>query len=309
MSSIRHFLDLEPLDSKTLRWILDQAVAYKKDWERKDFSRPEHRVMVGKNVVLIFEWPATRTRMHFELATRDVGGGVVSFSANDMQLSRGETVADTARTLSRHFDVIAYRTGQHEKLLEFAEFSQAPVINACTNYSHPFRILLELMTYEEHRGPISGRKVTFLGNCTQNHVTSYMHAAVRLGFTFCISGPPGFEPRSDVFAWAQGSGGKVFFERDARRAIEGCDYVVTDTWKPMGTDLADDRRNALAPYQVNGALMALAKPDALFMHPLPAYRGQEVTAEVIDGPQSVTWLGGIENKRHILKAIFLWFFR
>lgn len=307
MPSSRHFLDLDRFDTATLRWILDRAVAFKRDWERGDTSHPDHRLMVGKTVVLIFEWPATRTRLHFENATWDLGGHVVSFNVQDMQLSRGESVADTARTVSRNAHIIMIRTSRHETLLEFARHSDVPVINGCTNYSHPFRVLIDVMTYEENRGPIAGRKVVFLGNCTQNQATSFVHAAVRLGFTLCLSCPEGYEPRPEVMAWAKDAGGDVFVEHDPRKAMEGCDYVDTDTWIPMGTDGQEERRRAFWPYQVNRELMALAKPDALFMHPLPAYRGAEVTDDVIDGPQSVVWQGGIENKRHILKAIFKWF--
>jgi ornithine carbamoyltransferase len=308
MPSSRHFLDLDRFRGDELRWLLDRSAAFKRDWINGDTSHPDHRLLVGKMVALIFEWPATRTRLHFEVAARDLGGGVISFNAQDMQLSRGESLGDTARTLSRHAHIILLRTDRHEKLLEFARHSDVPVINGCTNYSHPFRVLVDLMTFEENRGPITGRKVTFLGNCAQNHATSLMHAATRLGFPLCLACPPGADPRPEVLAWAEANGGDVCVERDSIKAVKDCAFVCTDTWMPMGTPNAEERRRAFLPYQVNAALMAAAAPDVLFMHPLPAFRGNEVTDEVIDGPQSAVWEGGIENKRHLLKAIFKSFY-
>jgi ornithine carbamoyltransferase len=302
----RHFLNLREVDGDVLRLIVDKAVEFKRHFEKGDAAGPAGRFLDGRYVSLLFEWPATRTRLHFETATRDLGGTVIAFFAHDMPISRGETIGDTARVLSRHSDIIMLRTSDHERLKEMAAHSESPVINGCTAFSHPFRILVEIMTYEENRGPIAGKTCVFLGDCKMNQARSWIHGAVKFGCSLRMACPPEFAPDSEEIKWARAQGADVSVVHDARAATEGADYVCTDIWVPLGQSNKEERRKVLGPYQVNSRLMALAKPDAIFMHPLAASRGDEVTNEVIDGPQSVVWTGGIENKRHLLKALFMW---
>ena len=302
----KHFLDLKDISASDLRWIIDKAVEFKGHFTRGDAALPSGPFLTGRYVSLVFEWPATRTRLHFETATRDLGGTAIPFYANNMPISRGETMGDTARVLSRHSDIIMLRTGDHRRLVEMAENSTSPVINGCTNYSHPFRILVEIMTYEENRGPIEGKTVVFLGDCRMNQSRSWIHGAAKLGAKLRMASPPEFAPEAEELEWARAQGAAVEVFDDAHAAVDGADYICTDIWMPFGSENREERLKLLGPFQVNSELMKRAKPDAIFMHPLAASRGDEVTDEVIDGPQSVVWTGGIENKRHLLKGLFLW---
>jgi ornithine carbamoyltransferase len=293
----RHFLDLDDFDTATLRSILERGSALKKGG-RAD------KPLVGKTLAMIFEKPSTRTRVSFEVGMRQLGGDVVMLSSKEMQLGRGETVADTAKVLSRFVDVIMLRTDSEKKLLELAEHATVPVINGLTDRSHPCQIMADVLTFEEHRGPIAGKVVAWSGD-GNNVAASWIHAAVRFGFELRLACPEGLKPPPGLVAWAAGQGGRVSVSGDPVAAVADADCVVTDTWVSMNQQDGETRHNLLAPYRVDQRLMANAKPDAIFMHCLPAHRGDEVTAEVIDGPNSVVW-DEAENRLHAQKGILTW---
>lgn len=303
----RHFLDLADHSSARIRALLDDALDVRSLIDRAAPSAPTQRLygrfMEGRYVALLFEKPATRTRLHFELVTRDLGGHPIVLTARDMQMSRNETIADTARVLSRHTDLILYRALSHERLCEFAAHSTAPVINGLSDFSHPFRGLVEVMTFERSRGPIGGSTVAWVGD-GNNMATSWIHAAALLDFSLRIACPVGFEPASAVLSWAAQRGADVVVHHEPEPAVQDANCVATDTWISMGQGDEQLRRRAFRPFQVDQRLMGMAKRDAVFLHPLPAYRGEEVASEVIDGPQSLAWEGGIENKRYLLEALF-----
>jgi ornithine carbamoyltransferase len=293
----RHFLDLDRLSAVELRRIVDQAVQWKQSGDR---SKP----LAGNILAMVFEKPSTRTRLSFEVAMKQLGGDVVTMTASDTQLSRGETVADTAKVLSRYVDAIMIRTTSVAKLEELATNATVPVINGLTDASHPCQIMADVLTFEEHKGPIAGKIVTWSGD-GNNVAVSWIHAAVRFNFELRLACPDGNRPPARVLAWAQREGGKVSYVADPREAANNADCIVTDTWVSMNTDLKLFRPEAMAPYRVDEKLMACAKRDAIFMHCLPAKRGEEVTAGVIDGPQSVVW-DEAENRMHAQKAILAW---
>jgi len=297
MASPRHFLDLDRIDAAALRRMLERGAAFKNGVDR---SRP----LEGKMLAMIFEKPSTRTRLSFELAMKQLGGDVVVMTSSDSQLSRGETVADTARVLSRYVDAIMIRTTQAAKLEELAQHATVPVINGLTDASHPCQIMADVMTLEEHKGPAAGKVVAWSGD-GNNVVVSWVHAAVRFDFDLRIACPPSLEPPQRVLDWATAEGGRVRVTANPEDAVQGADCVVTDTWVSMGVEANVNRHNMLAPYRVDERLMAKAKPGAIFMHCLPAKRGEEVTAGVIDGPQSVVW-DEAENRLHAQKGILTW---
>jgi ornithine carbamoyltransferase len=292
----RHFLDLRDHDGATLRRMLDLASAAK----RGSVDRP----LSGKTLALIFEKPSTRTRVSFEVGMRQLGGDVIVLSAREMQLGRGETVADTARVLSRYVDAIMLRTDRAGKLQEMAAHATVPVINGLTEASHPCQLMADVLTFEEHRGPIAGQVVAWCGD-GNNVARSWIEAAARFDFTLRLGVPEPLRPPDEVVAWARNQGARIEITGDPERAVAGARCVVTDTWISMADEDAGDRHNMLAPYQVNARLMAKAAPDALFMHCLPAHRDEEVTAEVIDGPQSVVF-DEAENRMHAQKGVLLW---
>ena len=299
MRDLRHFLDIDRLDKATIRSILDQAAWYKSSKAGK--GEP----LKGKTIVLIFEKPSTRTRVSFEVGMMQLGGNVVVLSERDSQLGRGETPADTARVLSRYADMMMIRTNSHQKLLDLAKFATVPVINGLTDDSHPCQIMADIQTFEEHRGGIEGKIVTWVGD-GNNVAASWLHAAVKLNFEFRIATPPELKFDQNLLDWAEREGGTVKSFTDAQKAVAGCHCVVADTWVSMGDDGERAKRlDLLAPYQVNANLMAGAKSDAIFMHCLPAHRGEEVTDDVIDGPQSVIW-DEAENRLHAQKAVMAW---
>lgn len=300
MSALRHFLDLDQADADTLRRILDRAAAMKKNGAA--VSAPPS--LAGKTLVMIFEKPSTRTRVSFEVAIQQLGGRAVVLSGNESQLGRGETVADTARVLSRYCDVIMIRTDDPRKLHDLAEYATVPVINGLTDASHPCQIMADIMTYEEHRGDIKGRTVAWAGD-GNNVAASWIHGAARFGYQLRLACPEALSPNPDLVSWAAGEGADVQVTEDAETAVAGADLVVTDTWVSMGDADAGSRHNLLTPYRVDDRLMKLAAPDALFMHCLPAHRGEEVTESVIDGPQSVIW-DEAENRLHAQKGILAW---
>jgi ornithine carbamoyltransferase len=300
MSTPKHFLDLDRLDADTLRHILDLGSAFKRDGKFTDKAPP----LAGRSLALIFEKPSTRTRVSFELAMRQLGGDVVVLNQSDSQLGRGETVADTARVLSRYVDAVMIRTNAHDKLEELAAHASVPVINGLTDDSHPCQIMADIMTFEERRGAIEGRVVAWCGE-GNNVARSWIHAAERFSFALRLACPPALSPPADVLEWAAAAGAAVTLIDDPAQAVAGADCVVTDTWVSMGQEDAEARRRALTPYRVDEALMAAAKDDALFMHCLPAHRGDEVTDAVIDGPHSVVW-DEAENRLHAQKGILAW---
>lgn len=294
----RHFLDLRDFDGATLRGMVDAAAAWK--------ARPgtEGRPLAGRTLATVFEKPSTRTRVSFELAMKQLGGEVVNLSASELQLGRGETVADTARVLSRYVDAIMLRTDNVARLREMAEHATVPVINGLTNMSHPCQLMADVMTFEQHRGPIAGRTVAWVGD-GNNVACSWIEAAARFNFTLRIATPELRRPPQRLLDWARAQGARIEVTTNPATAVAGAACVVTDAWVSMSDDPASNPHNLLAPYQVNAALMAGAAPDAIFMHCLPAHRGEEVTAEVIDGPQSVVF-DGAENRLHAQKGILAW---
>ena len=297
----RHFLDLDLVGQADLRRIVEAGKRLKAAGQAGDGPA---RPLAGKTLAMIFEKPSTRTRVSFEQAVRQLGGDAIVLERESSQLGRGETVADTARVLSRYVDAIMLRCTREEKLLELAANADVPVINGLTDRTHPCQIVADVMTFEEHRGPIAGRAIAWSGD-GNNMATSWIHAAVQFGFELRLATPAELPPPSDVMAWAGARGARVQVTADPVEAVTGADCVVTDVWISMGDTDAADHHNLLAPYRVDSAMMARAGDDAIFMHCLPAHRGEEVTAEVIDGPQSVVW-DEAENRLHAQKGILLW---
>ena len=304
---MKHFLDIHKTDAADLRGMINLAKAMKIARGGRPRGTPDDvQPLAGRMVALIFEKPSTRTRVSFDVGVRQMGGQTMVLSGKEMQLGHGETIADTARVLSRYVDLIMIRTYEEATLVEMAEHATVPVINGLTNRSHPCQIMADVMTYEEHRGPIAGRKVVWAGD-GNNVCASFLHAAGQFGFDFTFTGPEPLDPEDRFVGFAREKGSTVIIERDPALAVAGADLVVTDTWVSMhDPESAKERRhNQLGPYQVNDALMAKAKPDALFMHCLPAHRNDEVTSAVMDGPHSVVF-DEAENRLHAQKAVMRW---
>ena len=304
-SPTRHFLDICDLSSAELRAIVDDAHARKKaraGWPkgRADADAPA----AGRTLAMIFEKNSTRTRFSFDAAMRQLGGSVIISTATDMQIGRGETIEDTAKVLSRMVDAIMIRANRHDDVLRLAAASSVPVINGLTNFSHPCQLLADIQTIEEHRGVITGKTLAWVGD-GNNMCNSFIHAAARFGFALNIACPAAYKPSMDAMVFASESRARVAVTQDPIEAVQGADVVLTDTWVSMGDLDHDERLEALTPYQVNAELMKVANADALFLHCLPAHRGEEVTDEVIDGPQSVVW-DEAENRVHAQKAILAW---
>jgi ornithine carbamoyltransferase len=296
---VRHFLDIDELDPGTLRSILDRASELKSLGPKDRQPR-----LAGKTLAMIFDKPSTRTRVSFEVAIKALGGDAVVLNSKDMQLGRGETIGDTARVLSRYVDAIMIRTDLHSKLLELAEAATVPVINGLTDHSHPCQIMADVMTFEEQRGPIRDRTLAWVGD-GNNVASSWVHAAQRFDFKLRLACPAELAPAAEVLAWAAERQARVQLLEDPREAVAGADAVLTDVWVSMGDRDPEHRRRLLGPYQVDAALMAAAQPEALFMHCLPAHRGEEVVAEVIDGARSVVFEQA-ENRLHAQKGILAW---
>jgi ornithine carbamoyltransferase len=304
---MNHFLDIHKTDPAALRGILDDAAAMKTARAgRPRGAADDARPLDGHMVALIFEKPSTRTRISFDVGVRQMGGQTMVLSGADMQLGHGETIADTARVLSRYVDLIMIRTFEEATLLEMAEHATVPVINGLTNRTHPCQIMADVLTYEEQRGPIADAKVVWSGD-GNNVFASFAHAAGQFGFDLTFTGPQTLDPEPAWFEFCAGKGRPITVERDPARAVEGADLVVTDTWVSMhdAQSARERRHNQLRGYQVNEALMARAKPDALFMHCLPAHRDDEATSAVMDGPHSVIF-DEAENRLHAQKAIMRW---
>jgi ornithine carbamoyltransferase len=304
---VRHFLDVHVTPAGELRAMLAQAAAMKAARAGWPKGQPDaEQPLAGRMVALVFEKPSTRTRVSFDVGVRQMGGETLVLSGAEMQFGHGETVADTARVLSRYVDLVMIRTFEEATLLEFAENSAVPVINGLTDASHPCQIMADLMTYEERRGPIAGARVVWSGD-GNNVCASWLHAAGQFGFDLTFTGPEALDPDRKAVEFAREKGARVEIERDPLRAVAGADLVVTDTWLSMhDPQSARERRHGLLrPYQVSAALMAAAKPTALFMHCLPAHRDEEVTSAVMDGPASVVF-DEAENRLHAQKAILRW---
>ncbi|MCB1368081.1 MAG: ornithine carbamoyltransferase [Rhodobacteraceae bacterium] len=304
---MKHFLDIDKTTSGDLRQIIESARTMKTARGGRPKGTPDDdQPLAGRMVALIFEKPSTRTRVSFDVGVRQMGGQTMVLSGADMQLGHGETIADTARVLSRYVDLIMMRTFEEETLLEMAEHADVPVINGLTNRTHPCQIMADVMTFEEHRGPIKGKKVVWSGD-GNNVCASLVQAAGQFGFDFTFTGPETLEPEAAFIGAARRQGVAVTMERDPALAVAGADLVVTDTWVSMhdNPSTRERRHNQLRPYQVNAALMAKAGPDALFMHCLPAHRDDEVTSEVMDGAHSVVF-DEAENRLHAQKAIMRW---
>lgn len=297
---MNHFLDIHQTDPADLRQIIDNAAAMKAARQGRPRGAPDDdQPLKDQMVALIFEKPSTRTRVSFDVGVRQMGGQTMLLSGADMQLGHGETIADTARVLSRYVDMIMIRTFEEQTLVEMAEYATVPVINGLTNRTHPCQIMADIQTFEEHRGPIKGRKVVWSGD-GNNVFASLAHAAKQFDFELVFTGPETLDPEAAL-------DGLYTIERDPQKAVEGADLVVTDTWVSMHDPQSarERRHNQLRGYQVNDALMSLAKPDALFMHCLPAHRDDEATSSVMDGPHSVIF-DEAENRLHAQKAVMRW---
>ena len=290
---MRHFIDLKDFDSDRLEAMLASAAQMKSG---KDVSQP----LAGKYIGMIFEKPSTRTRVSFEVGISQLGGTPVVLSANDLQLGRGESVADTGRVLSRYLDGVMIRALQHETVAELATNADIPVINGLTNLSHPCQIMADLQTIIECHGSLKEAKVCWFGD-GNNVANSWIEAAALFGFELRLAGPEAYRPPAALLAWARGKGAEIILTEDPVAAAIDASVIATDVWVSMGDEVGSRERD-MHPFQVTTALMDRAQPDAIFMHCLPAVRGQEATAEVIDGPQSVVF-NEAENRLHVQKAI------
>jgi len=301
----RHFIDLWRFDRATLRAILEDAKARKAarlGWPkgRVDADAPA----LGHTLAMIFEKNSTRTRFSFDAAIRQLGGASIIATASDMQLGRGETVEDTARVLSRMVDAVMIRSNKHQTLIDFASAASVPVINGLSDAGHPCQIIADLQAFEEHRGDVAGKTLAWIGD-GNNMCSSFLHVAAQLGFRFTIACPDAYAPNPADVERARAAGADILITGDMREAFAGADAVMADAWVSMGDTDHAERVTAFAPYQVDEALMAAAAPNAVFLHCLPAHRGEEVAAGVIDGPQSVVW-DEAENRIHAQKAILAW---
>lgn len=298
----RSFLDLSDHSGEELRRILEIARSLKA--RRVKGVEPQERPLAGKYLGMVFDKPSTRTRVSFDVAMRDLGGETIMLTGAEMQLGRGETIADTARVLSRFLDAIMIRILSHDDLVDLGRYATIPVINGLTKFSHPCQVMADVLTFEERLGPIEGRTVAWSGDAN-NVLASWIHAAARLGFTINVATPAELAPSAEIVAWAKANGAALNLMRDAYEAVAGADAVITDCWVSMGDADEEFRRAALAPYQVDAKLMRAAAKHAVFMHCLPAHRGEEVTEEVIDGPQSVVF-DEAENRLHVQKGVLCW---
>jgi ornithine carbamoyltransferase len=300
------FLDIRDFSREALMAMLSEAVRRKKDRAGQPRGMADADApLAGHMLAMLFEKPSTRTRVSFDMAMRQLGGQTMVLNGSELQLGRGETVGDTARVLERMVDVVMIRTFGHERLLELAKAADVPVINGLTDLSHPCQIMADAQTILEHKGRVEGVVIAWVGDCA-NVTRSWIEAATLLGCPMRIAAPEGYRPDTEVLSWAAAHGGEITVTDDPDAAVRGADVVMTDTWVSMHHSAEEkERRMAdLAPYQVNAALMAKAGPEAIFMHCLPAHRGEEVTDEVIDGPRSVVF-DEAENRIHAQKAVLL----
>ncbi len=300
----KHFLDIASVPATELRSILNSATAMKTQMMNERLEVGRRKPLEGKVLAMIFDKPSTRTRVSFDVGMRQLGGETIILDGESSQMGRGESIADTARVLSRYVDAIMIRTTAHDRLLELAQHATVPVINGLTDETHPCQIMADVMTFEEHKGPIEGKTLAYSGD-GNNVVSSMMEASARFNFKLRVASPEGYDPVERYLDWARVEGGDVELTRDPAAAVSGADCVITDTWASMGMEEEAGGHNVFAPYQVNAELMAKADANAVFMHCLPAHRGEEVTDEVMDGPQSVIF-DVAENRLHAQKGIIAW---
>jgi ornithine carbamoyltransferase len=300
---VRHFLDISDFSTSQLRAMLDAGRAIKA--RRRTAEAKADKPLDGKVVAMIFDQPSLRTRASFEVGITELGGSPMMVTGKEIELGERETVADTARVFSRYVDAIMIRILDHAHLLELAEYATVPVINGLTKSSHPCQVMADIMTFEEHRGPLDKRKIAWTGD-TNNVLASWIHAAGRFDFDLHIATPAELAPPVALTNWARENGAKLTLTTRPEEAVEGADCVITDCWVSMG-DTEGNRHNLLRPYQVNEGLLRRANKQAVFMHCLPATRGEEVTNEIMDGPQSVVY-DEAENRLHAQKAILAWCF-
>ncbi len=298
----RHFLDISRVEPEALKAMIAHGRQMKQAGRALDGIR--QKPLEGKMLAMIFDKPSTRTRVSFDVGMRQLGGETIVLSGADMQLGRGETIADTARVMSRYVDAIMIRTTEHSRLLELAEHATIPVINGLTDDTHPCQTMADVMTIEEHCGGTAGKKIAWTGD-GNNVLNSLVEGAAVFGYRVDIAVPKGREPASRILKWAAGKGAEISVGQKPESAVAEADCVVTDTWISMGDEDDGAGHNTFKPYQVNAELMAKAKPEAIFMHCLPAHRGEEVTNAVIDGAQSVVFEEA-ENRLHVQKAILAW---
>ena len=298
----KHFLDLLDHSPETLRAILKASAEMKAARARDRRAAP--RPLEGKMLAMIFERPSTRTRVSFDVGMRELGGETIMLTGQEMQLGRGETIADTARVLSRYVDAIMIRILEPDDLKEMAEYATVPVINGLTKQSHPCQVMADILTFEEHRGSIAGKKIAWSGDYN-NVLSSWIDASARFGFDLEIACPEDLQPPANRLARARAAGARIVVSEDPERAVADASAVISDCWVSMGDEDAGRRHNLLAPYQVNAKLMRHAARDAVFLHCLPAHRGEEVTDDVIDGPQSLVF-DEAENRLHAQKGILAW---
>ncbi len=302
---MKHFLTLADFTPEEIQGLLDLAVRLKTEW-RAGGNSP---LLKGKVLGMVFQKPSLRTRVSFDMAMLHLGGHALYLSPNEIQLGKRESVADVSRVLARYVQVVMARVFDHADVVELAQWSSVPIINGLSDYAHPCQGMADFLTMLEHKGELKGRKLTYLGD--SNNVThSLIFGATKLGMDFALGAPAGYSLRADVMELAQKfaaeSGAKITVATDPHEAIKDADVVYTDTWTSMGQEAeAEERRKVFPPYQVNTALLAHAKPDAIVMHCLPAHRGEEITDEVADGPQSVLF-NQAENRMHAQKAILVW---
>ena len=297
---MRHLIDINILEEGIPKNLLETAKYYK----TKGRGLLEGAPLLGRTLAMIFEKPSTRTRISFEVAMTELGGSAIYLDSKSMQMGRGESIKDTAKVLSRYLDGIMIRALSHETLTDMAKYSSIPVINGLTNLSHPCQILADIMTFEENKGPIEGKIVSWVGD-GNNMANSWIHAASVFNFNLRLACPNGRQPNEEIIKWAKSKDANVEIFKEPIKAVYQADAVVTDTWVSMGDDVLKDPQKVFGNYQVDLDLFNKAKQDAIFMHCLPAHRGEEVTKEVIDGPRSVVW-DEAENRLHIQKAILSW---
>jgi ornithine carbamoyltransferase len=301
----RHFLNLADHSASELRAMLTAASAMKRAREgRPRGARDDGAALAGRIIALVFEQPSTRTRVSFQVGISQLGGESLTLGKAELHLGRGETIADTARVLSRYVDLIMLRTDDHAKLLELCAHASVPVVNGLTDKGHPCQVMADIMTFEEHKGAIEGKLIAWVGD-TNNVALSWIEAAARFTFRLRIAAPEGYRPPPDIIGRARKGGATIEILASAAAAVAGADAVATDAWVSMNHSDREARLKAFAPYRVDEALMAKAGPQAAFLHCLPAHRGEEVTDGVLDGPQSLAW-DEAENRLHVQKAILRW---
>jgi len=298
---VRNFINLSDINKSELRKIIDRAKS-----EKKKFNIKSSLPLEGKTLIMIFEIPSTRTRISFELAMKKSGGNSVFLNPKESHYGRGsESIHDTAKVLSQYGDIIMMRAHKHKNFLEFSKHLEIPIINGLTNLSHPCQIMSDIMTFEELKGPIKNKKIAWLGD-GNNIVYSLIEASVKFNFKLAIACPKKLKPNKKIIKWAKKNNSKVLITKDPVEAVNQADCVMTDKWISMGEKCNKKKKvKLLKHYQVNKKIMKFAKPDAIFMHCLPANRGEEVTNEVMDGKQSVVWLEAL-NRIHVQKSIIQW---